>query len=172
MEEGLDTGPVAAQVIEQIRKDDTAGTLANRLGSIGAQLLLETLVKVGNGSVVLHEQDHQAASIAPLLAKSDGYLDFLKTAPNVSALARGVDPWPGAAFQLNGVKVKAFNPVCVTGAGKPGEVLGMNSHGIIVACGDGAVAFAELQIAGHKRMSAKALLIGYPIPPGTILNSA
>jgi methionyl-tRNA formyltransferase len=171
MEEGLDTGPVAATRSERIRPDDTAGSLAARLASLGAQLLVEMLPRIGEGSVALHAQDHAAATLAPPLAKADGQLDFRQPAVLVSARARGVDPWPGAIVSLRGEPAKVFVPTLVAGAGRPGEVLGLLPQGLAVACGEGAVAFAEMQLPGRRRMEAKALLAGRTIPAGTMLGS-
>ena len=171
MEEGLDTGPVAALATESILADDTAGTLANRLAPMGARLLVETLPSIAGGTVVLRKQDHAAATLAPPLTKADGQLDFRQPASVVSARARGVDPWPGATVLLKGEAVKVSLPTLVDGRGQPGEVLGLTSQGLAIACGTGVIAFSEIQLAGHRRMSAKALLAGHPIPPGTILGS-
>jgi methionyl-tRNA formyltransferase len=169
MEEGLDTGPVAASVEETIRDDDTAGTLAGRLASIGSELLVATLPHIEDGSVVLKTQDHAGATLAPLMKKEDGFLDFGVSAPTVSAQARGVDPWPGATVFLAGEPVKVFGPQVVAGQGRPGEVQGLVPQGLVVACADGAVAFAELQMPGRRRMPAAAVLAGHPIPAGTLL---
>jgi methionyl-tRNA formyltransferase len=170
MEEGLDTGPVAARVAEPILVDDTAGTLSSRLAPLGARLLVETLSMIADGGVALREQDHALATLAPPLEKADGRLDFRQPAAMVAARARGVDPWPGAAVVLDGTLSKVFLPRVVAGRGTPGEVLGLVPHGLAVACGDGAVAFAEIQLPGRKRMPARALLAGHPIHPGTILG--
>ncbi len=169
MEEGLDTGPVAALAKDAIRDDDTAGSLADRLAPLGARLLAETLPRIGAETVVLQPQDHAAATFAPLLKKEDGLLDFGQSAPSVSAQARGVDPWPGATVVVAGAPTKVFRPTLVAGSGRPGEVLGLVPAGLAVACGEGALAFAELQMPGRKRMLAQALLAGHRIPPGTIL---
>jgi methionyl-tRNA formyltransferase len=170
MEEGLDTGPVAALATEIIREDDTAGTLAGRLAPIGARLLVETLPLIGEGRATLKEQDPGGVTLAPPLTKDDGRLDFTQTARAVSARARGVDPWPGATVYLDGELAKVFVPRVVDGLGKPGQVLALGPHGMVVSCGEGAVAFGEIQLPGRKRMSAKALLAGHPIPPGTMLG--
>jgi methionyl-tRNA formyltransferase len=172
MEEGLDTGPVAALATEMIRDNDTAGSLAGRLAPLGAQLLINTLPRIADGSVQLYEQDHGTATIAPPLTKADGQLDFTQPSRTVSSRARGVDPWPGAMVFLEGETVKVFLPTIVSAEGKPGLVLGLFSQGLAVACSDGAVAFAELQIPGRKRMPAKNLLAGHPIPPGTMLGGS
>jgi methionyl-tRNA formyltransferase len=169
MEEGLDTGPVAACREESIAETDTAGTLAERLAQLGADLLLQTLPRIADGSVVLQTQDHAAATLAPLLKKEDGILDFSAPAILVSAQARGVDPWPGATVFLAGELMKVFAPTVVSGQGAPGEVMGRGPEGLTVACGQGAIAFAELQLAGRKRMPASAVLAGHPIPPGARL---
>lgn len=170
MEAGLDTGPVAAQVREPIGPYDTAGMLAPRLASLGAKLLLATLPSISDGSVVLREQDHAAATLAPPLEKADGRLDFAQPAAAVSAHARGMDPWPGASVMLDGESVKVFAPRIVAGSAEPGRVLGVTPEGLVVACRDRAVAFGELQFPGRKRMPAKALVAGHPIPPGARLS--
>jgi len=170
MEKGLDTGPVAALVREPIRADDTAGSLSARLAPLGARLLAETLPRIAAGTVELREQDHTSATLAPPLTKADGQLDFGQAAQVVSARARGVDPWPGATVLLHGESAKVFFPAMVDGQGQPGEVLGLRPQGLAIACGTGVIAFSEIQLPGRKRMSAKALLAGHPIPSGTIVS--
>jgi methionyl-tRNA formyltransferase len=169
MEAGLDTGPVSAQEVEPIRDDDNAGTLAARLAPLGAELLMQTLPRIADGTLVVHEQDHAAATLAPPLEKQDGRLDFAQTARMVSTRTRGVDPWPGATAMLDQEPAKLFRPTLVDGGGAAGEVLGLRAEGLAIACGTGAVAFAELQLPGRKRMLAKALVAGRPIPTGTLL---
>ena len=171
MEEGLDTGPAAALATEPILVDDTAGTLAKRLAPLGARLLLETLPRISDGTVVLQKQDPAAATLAPPLAKADGQLDFQQPACVVSARARGVDPWPGATLLLEGEVAKVFLPTIMDGQGQPGEVLGLMSQGLAIACGTGVIACSEIQLPGRKRMPAKELLAGHPIPSGIILGS-
>ncbi|MGO9290779.1 MAG: methionyl-tRNA formyltransferase [Polyangia bacterium] len=172
MEEGLDTGPVAAWEEEPIRDDDTAGTLAERLALLGSKLLVETLPRIADGSVTLQVQDETGATLAPLMKKEDGYLDLGAPARAVSAQARGVDPWPGATVFLVDQPVKVFGARVIEGQGAPGEVQGLVPQGLAVACGGGAVAFAELQMPGRKRLPAAAVLAGHPIPVGTRLRSA
>jgi methionyl-tRNA formyltransferase len=170
MEEGLDTGPVAARAETPIGAEETAGVLAERLATLGADLLVETLPRIEAGAITLEPQDHARATLAPLLRKEDGLLDFRSPAAAVSAQARGVDPWPGPAATLEGEPVKLFGPRVVAGQGAPGEVLGLREAGLVVACGEGAVAFAELQLPGRKRLPAAAVLAGRPIPAGSRLG--
>jgi methionyl-tRNA formyltransferase len=170
MEQGLDTGPVAACRTTPIGDEDTAGTLAARLSRMGADLLLETLPVIAAGQVSLTVQDHARATLAPMLTKDDGLLDFQQPDRLVSAQARGVDPWPGAFAWLGDEPLKLFAPTVVGGQGDRGEVLGLTPAGLSVACGAGAVAFAELQLPGRKRLPAAAVLAGRPIAPGTRLR--
>jgi methionyl-tRNA formyltransferase len=172
MEEGLDTGPVAASLEESIRDDDTAGTLADRLATRGSQLLAASLLRIADGTVTPRVQDEAGATLAPLMKKEDGYLDLGANARVVSAQARGVDPWPGATVFLGGEPVKVFGPRVIGGQGAPGEIQGLAPQGLAVACGEGAVAFAELQMPGRRRMPAAAFLAGHPIPAGERLNRA
>lgn len=171
MEEGLDTGPVAACAEELISVEDTASSLSERLSRLGAQILIQTLPRIANGDVVLRAQEHAAATLAPLMRKEDGHLDFVQTAAAVSARARGVDPWPGAVAFLKGEPIKLFRPRVVAGRGAPGEVLGLGPDGLSIACSEGAIAFAELQLPGRKRLASGAVLAGHPIPAGTRLGT-
>jgi methionyl-tRNA formyltransferase len=170
MEEGLDTGPVVALATEAISPTDTAGQLSGRLATRGAQLLVQTLPNIALGALAIHEQDHAAATLAPPLSKSDGQLDFRQSALAVSARARGVDPWPGATASIVGETARLFHPTVVAGSGIPGEFLGLSPQGLVIACGDGAVAFAEVQMPSRKRMPSKALLAGHPIRPGIVFG--
>jgi methionyl-tRNA formyltransferase len=170
MEAGLDTGPVVASVETPISEDDTGGTLAARLSQLGADLLIQTIPRIAGSSVVAVPQDHPRHTLAPMLKKEDGWLDFGAPAHALSARARGVDPWPGPTATLAGEPIKLFAPRVVAGQGSPGTVLGMAAEGLVVACGDGAVAFGELQLPGRKRLPAAAVVAGHPIPAGTVLG--
>lgn len=178
MEAGLDTGPVAAVVETAITDDDTTGTLSERLSRMGADLLAETLPRIAARQITLTPQDDSAATLAPLLTKEAGHLAFAQPARAVSARARGVDPWPGATALLDGEVLKLFRPRVVEAGvhasarvvAPPGTVLRADGDGLVVACGDGAVAFGELQLPGRKRLPTGMVLNGHPIEPGTRLG--
>jgi methionyl-tRNA formyltransferase len=170
VEEGLDTGPVLARREEAIHPDDTAATLSARLSLSGADLLMQSLPLIESGGITLEPQEESRATLAPLLEKQHGLLDFHLPARLVSAQARGVDPWPGPTALLEAEPIKLFRPTVLDGQGAAGEVLGLAPEGLKVACGEGAVAFAELQLAGRKRLPAAALLAGRPIAVGTRLR--
>ena len=173
MEAGLDTGPVGAVRRLPIAADDTTGSLSEKLASLGAGLLAEILPAIVAGRVAFAPQDHAAATLAPPLTKGDGRLDFGRPARLVSAQARGVDPWPGATGLLDGEPLRLYTPRLVPAGGpggRPGEVLGLLPEGLAIACADGAIAFAELQLPGRRRLPAAAFLAGRPIAPGTGLG--
>ena len=172
MEEGLDTGPVVACREEPITAEDTAGSLSARLCRLGADLLGETLPAIAAGTIREVPQDHSRATLAPMLSKEDGILDFSRPAALVSAHARGVDPWPGASAALPEGPLKLFGPRVLPGGhppAEPGTVLGLVADGLAIACQTGAVAFSELQLPGRKRLPAAAVLAGHPIAKGTSL---
>jgi methionyl-tRNA formyltransferase len=171
MEAGLDTGPVAAVRTLPIADDDTTGTLSDKLSRLGAELLVQTLPAIAGGSVVLRPQDDAAATLAPPLTKGDGLLRWEQPARLVSAQARGVDPWPGATTLLAGEPLKLFAPRVATGAAEgSGIVVEAGAGGLVVGCGEGtAIAFAELQFPGKRRMAAG--LARDRIPRGTRLGS-
>jgi methionyl-tRNA formyltransferase len=141
------------------------------------------LPRIAAGDADLRAQDDRQASLAPPLRKEDGRLDFTQPARAVAARARGVDPWPGATAILDGEPIKLFHPRVVDpppaappplttiapAPAAPGRVLAAGAGGLLVACGEGAVAFAELQLPGRKRLPASGVLNGHPIPVGTLL---
>ena len=171
MEAGLDTGPTAARCATPIADDDTADTLGKRLAVLGAELLAATLPAIVDGSIVLERQDDARATLAPILRKEDGRLSFALTARQVSARARGVDPWPGATTLLDGQVVKLFGPRVLDGTAvqeraAPGTVVAIDARGLSVACADAPLAFAEIQLPGRKRLPAPAVAAGRAIAVG------
>jgi methionyl-tRNA formyltransferase len=179
MEAGLDTGPVAAVRALEIADDDTTGTLSAKLAELGARLLVDTLPAIVSGTVALQRQDDGAATLAPLLAKVDGIVNFDQPARLVSAQARGVDPWPGATTTLGGESLKLFAPrivepasvEVVRGQQPPGLIRDVTADGLLVSCADDGqlIAFAELQFPGKRRMPAA--LARDRLPPGTRLGT-
>lgn len=175
MEAGLDTGPVASRATTPIADQDTGGTLAARLSVVGADLLAKTLPSIVAGTVVVKPQDDGQATLAPILKKEDGRLDFSQPARLVSARARGVDPWPGATAPLRGVPIKLFGPRLMSGVlngpggQRPGTVSNVDSRGLHVACSDGEIVFEEVQLPGRKRVAAAAAAAGRALSAGDLL---
>lgn len=179
MDAGMDTGPMLLKKSTPIGEQMTAGELFEKLAPLGAETLREGLALLKEGKLHPEKQDDTQATMAPMLEKETGRVDFARGATRVRDLVRGCDPWPTAHTLLGGEVLKLFRPKRVSGSGTPGQVLGADRDGLIVACGpaggpDGAlnaVAFAELQLPGKKRMPAQALLAGRPIPTGTQLGA-
>jgi methionyl-tRNA formyltransferase len=168
LDAGMDTGPMLAKKAEPIRDDDTAGTLAARLAEVGATLMIEALDRLTQ--LTPEKQDDALATMAPMLEKETGKIDWSQPARAVSCLVRGVDPWPGAYATLGAEILKIWGARVVAGKGAPGEVLGVDRDGLTVACGEGAVALAELQLPGKKRLGAQVFASGRKVPAGTILT--
>lgn len=170
MEPGLDTGPVGGRVEVAIADDETAGSLEAKLAPLAADLLRRSLPAIATRTLILEPQDHAAATVAPPLRKADGHLDFRRTAAEVSAWARGVDPWPGAFATAGDEIVRLFRPRIEAASGAPGSVLAADASGLLVACGMASVRFGELQLPGRRRLPAAAVLAGWAARPGLVLT--
>jgi methionyl-tRNA formyltransferase len=164
IDEGLDTGDILLQQEEGIEPDDTAVTLAPRLASIGAQLMIETLRGLENGSVHPRAQNHEEATLAPILKREDGLIDFNRTAPEIVNRMRGFQPWPGAYTSFRGKNLALHRAsLAATGLGPitPGE-LRVAGEDLFVGCGQStAIAVLELQPEGKRRMTARDFVHGY-----------
>lgn len=175
LDEGMDTGPVWRTRVVDIDPEETSGELLARLAPIGADELLAVIDQLAAGgdapdaAVAPVAQDPARATHAPMLAKADGAIDFTRPAAEVAARIRGVDPWPGAHAALRGQLVKLFRARAIAGAGAPGRVLAIGPDGAHVACGDGAVVIADLQVPGRKRLAIAQLAVGRGIAVGDVL---
>lgn len=173
MDVGLDTGPMLGKLTVPIPETMTAGELFFALAPLGPAIVLEGLAQLRAGTLVAEEQDHSRATLAPMLEKDTGRVDFAQAATTVRDLVRGCDPWPSGTTLLDGEPLKLFGARTAPGQASvaPGTVLAADKHGLIVACGDGAaVSFAEIQLAGKKRLPVGAVVLGRPIPVGTRLG--
>ncbi|MCB9596944.1 MAG: methionyl-tRNA formyltransferase [Sandaracinaceae bacterium] len=166
MDEGMDTGPVLACASTPIDPDETGGALGTRLAQMGADLIVAELPRWVAGAITPTPQDHARATMAPLIDKEDGRIDWRRPARAVHDRVRGLHPWPGAFTTLGDTTLKVHSTRVVEGGGAPGEVLRADASGIVVACGEGAVAIHELQLAGKRRLEAGPFLGGHPIDVG------
>ena len=170
MDVGLDTGDVLLDVRTPIGPDETAAELSARLAPMGAALLVETLARLDE--IVPCPQDHAAATLAPLLTKDDGRLDWSRPAAALHDQARGLNPWPGAWTLLRGEVLKVHRTAVVAGdvAGSaPGAVLATGG-GLRVAAGDGILEIVEGQLPGKPRRSGRDLVNGARIEVGEVLG--
>ena len=159
----MDAGDIIEVSKTKIGPDETAGELLDRLAVLGAQLLSKTLGRMAAGDVERTEQDHGAATYAPMLDKTMCPIDWNKTAQQVHDHVRGMNPWPVATMELMGNKFKVYATAIVTGKGEPGAVLGLTKTGLVMACGEGAVEIRILQAEGGKRMAAPDYFRGHPL---------
>jgi methionyl-tRNA formyltransferase len=170
LDAGMDTGPMLASREEPIPDDATAGAMHARLAEVGAALLDDRWDELAAGRLPPVAQDEALATHAPMLDKETGRVDFAKGARAVCDLVRGCDPWPGAFTVLGTDVVKVFACRRIAARGEPGVVLDVDRDGLLVGCGVDTVAIGELQLPGKKRMPARALVQGRPIPRGTRLG--
>ncbi len=169
MDEGMDTGPILATATTVIERDEDAASLGERLSKLGAELLRKELARYVDGALISTPQDDAKATMAPLLDKADGRIDWNKPAREVHNHIRGMNPWPGAFAALGGRRIKVYRSRDSTldpeGA-SPGEVIALDSEGILVACAQGTIELQELQESGRKRVDARAFITGRSIRVG------
>ena len=159
MNEGLDTGDILGKVATRIRPGETTGLLHDRLAKKAGPLLLYLLERAKKGKLKSVRQNSQEASVAPRMKKEDGKIDWAKNPEEIDAHIRAMQPWPGAyAWVPDGTDqkmLKIFSVILSKRAkGKPGEIVEINSHGILVAAKKGGVLLREVQLEGRKRMTA------------------
>ena len=160
---GLDTGDILLQREVPIASDDTAETLAPGLAAIGADLMAETLRGLESGSIYPAPQDHARATLAPILKKEDGRIEFARTATEIFNRMRGFQPWPGAYTLFKGktLQVHRVHPAENAGTLAPGEIAAEGTR-LLVGCGQAtALELLELQVEGKRRMSAADFINGY-----------
>jgi len=191
MDEGLDTGPVLARRALAIGPNETAGELAERLSQLGAQLLTEELPRYLGGALVAVPQEHDQMTLAPILEKTHGEIDWRKSAQQVHDLVRGMTPWPGAYTRLAAgttlkvhtthiaekagvVAAQRSDAHVAAGAGMgaaPGTVLHADrASGLVIACGAGALALDAVQPEGKRRMATTDYLAGRALGVGDVLG--
>ncbi|HEX4321024.1 MAG TPA: methionyl-tRNA formyltransferase [Acidobacteriaceae bacterium] len=173
LEEGLDTGPILLQQQISIRPEHSAVDLFVELSAKGAPLVVETLAGLADGSLKPQPQDHSQATLAPILDREDGRMDFVaRTAIELWNRWRGFQPWPGAFTTLGGKKliVHQLQPVGQPESAEPGQ-LSVENQRLFVACAHGtALELLEVQPEGKNRMTAAEFLRGNLIAPGTRLG--
>jgi len=158
---GLDTGDILLQKEIPIASDDTAETVAPRLAAIGADLMVETLHGLRAGTVQPFPQDHSRATLAPILKKEDGQIEFRRSAQEISNRLRGFQPWPGAYTTFRGKNLHIWSAKPASRSLPPAELAIDNGH-LLAGCGQGtSLDLLEIQLEGKKRMAAGDFLHGY-----------
>jgi methionyl-tRNA formyltransferase len=164
MDEGLDTGDVLLQRVLPIAAEDSAETLAPRLAALGGEALVAALALLEVGGIVPVRQDGTKATLAPILKKEDGKVDWTLPAPRIADRLRGFSPWPGAFTTLDGRTVKLLSARAEdapASGGAPGEARRVAGNGLAVACGAGtSLLVARVQPEGKAPQDALAFLNG------------
>jgi methionyl-tRNA formyltransferase len=175
---GLDTGDILMQREIPIASEDTAETLGPKLASIGADLVVETLRGLESGQVRPTPQDHSRATLAPILKKEDGRMDFARSARDLFNRLRGFQPWPGAFTTFKGKTLQVHRAQPLQDAVKltPRQIV-VEGTRLFVGCGkdedkdtDTALELLEVQLEGKRRMSAQEFINGYRPKPGDHLG--
>ena len=173
MDQGLDTGPILRREKIPIGAHETSGELHHRLADRAADFLINTLQHLVENSICETPQDDTHATYAEKISRDTGRILWDRPADHISALIRGLDPWPGAYTTVNGKTLKLFSPrvVKVGGTGMaPGRVREHSREGLLVETGDGVILLKGLQLAGKKRLGALDFLRGFSLKPGTLFG--
>ena len=184
MDVGLDTGDMLEKTVIPIEEKETGGSLHDKLSLAGGALILSTLKKLEEGTLVRTPQTDEGTCYAKMLTKSLGDIDWNQSAVSIERLIRGLNPWPSAYTMWNGKTIKIWSADVTTSREAaaflsesgvpsetgitPGTVVCSDKHSLVVCTGDGLLSVRELQMEGKKRMDTPAFLRGYPIPEGDV----
>ena len=173
---GMDTGEILLQKEMEIGPAETAPELAARMSELGAPLMVETLRGVAAGSIVPRPQNHEQASLAPLLKKQDGLIDWSRTAQEIFHRIRGFAPWPGAYSTFRGQNCHIWGEPVSNGLGDrsshavssavPGSLLAQGSELLILCGGTTYLRLHAVKLEGRKRVTASEFLNGAHLLPG------
>jgi len=193
MDVGIDTGDMILQIKIPITAEETGGSLHDKLAFVGADLLIDALIKIENGTVIRTVQENSKATYVKMLDKDMGNIDFTATAVQIERLIRGLNPWPSAYTYLEGKTLKLWqasveqceandlqcdaiakqceaNDLQCEAIASPGEIIEIRKDSLVVMTGEGALVIKELQLEGKKRMTTEAFLNGYSLSVGTKLG--
>ena len=166
MSEGLDEGAVLLGEETPITAEDTAASLSERLSRIGAGLLPRALGAIERGAAVETEQSGEP-TYARKIISAEARIDWTRPAVEIDRHIRGLSPFPGAWFEIDGVRVKALMSRLSEGRGRPGEAL---DDALKIACGDGAVRLVQVQREGKGRQSNTEFVRGFPVAEGAVVG--
>lgn len=175
MDEGLDTGDILIQDVLSIGRRETAGSLHDRLAALAPAVLLKGLDQIAKGKAARTKQDPEKSSYVKKMTKEHGHIDWSRPQVEIDRHIRAMTPWPSAYSWLpepgDQKMLKIFGTILSKRAkGRPGEVVRVDKHGILVAAGEGGLLLREVQIEGRKRLHAAEFARGYNLPVGTILE--
>ncbi|MFN3815297.1 methionyl-tRNA formyltransferase [Brevundimonas sp.] len=166
MSEGLDEGPILLSEVLDIRDDDTAATLSDRMAHVGAGLWPRALAAIERGGATPVEQAGEP-TYAKKITPAEARIDWSRPATELDCHIRGLSPFPGAWFEgPDGTRIKALMSRVEDGSGAAGEAL---EDQLLIACGSGAVRLTRVQREGKGAQGVEEFVRGYPIAAGTVL---
>lgn len=161
MDEGMDTGAILMQETIPIGPEDTAGAVTEKLALLGAKLITTALPLLASGKLTPVAQDGTKATVAPLLKKGDGLIDWRLPARDIHNRARGLSPWPGAYSYLDKTMVKLIATGVLDGTGEPGSLYEIDKSTLAAGTGSGLLRIVSIQPEGKKPMSAGEFMRGH-----------
>ncbi len=177
MDKGVDTGDILLQEKLHIGPEDTAGSLSGKLAELGGKALGAALDLLRLDKLNPTQQNNNLSSLAPLLNKEDGLVNWSHSAVQISCQIRGLDPWPTTYTTYSGKRLRLFSPevadksLCLgCSISEPGIICTANRDGLLITTGDGCLLIKEIQAEGSRRMSVDAFLSGHTIQSGTLLG--
>ncbi len=166
MDAGLDTGDMLLREAVQIAPDATTGALHDTLAALGGRLIVDALGRLARGELTAEAQPRTGVTYAHKIDKAEARLDWRRPAVELERAVRAFDPFPGAIVSHDGAQFKLWRAEVVDRHGAPGEVLGADADGLVIACGSGALRVTELQLAGGRRQPTAAALPKLALSPG------
>ena len=171
LDAGLDTGDMLLAHTVPISREETAVDVYETLAPVGAELMVKTLAGLECESIFPQPQDHALATLAPILTRDDGWMDFSRTAEQIYNRWRGFQPWPGAHTILRGRKLIVQRMHLVSSGSGEAGVLEVQGDQLMVGCGGGdLLTLDEVQMEGKRRMSAAEFLRGNQVRSGERLG--
>lgn len=171
MEEGMDTGDMIAKAKTDVGEKNVE-ELHRELAQMGAELLMENLAQILDGTAQKEAQDDSQATYAPMVFKQDGILDYTKSAKQLCCLIRGMNSWPVASTSYRGNVVKVWEAQAIKkeSQAQPGTVISVDKTGLRVACGEGILNITRLQFPGKRAMPVSDYIKGNTIETGVVLG--
>ncbi len=171
IDEGLDTGDILLQQRVPISSEQNSMELSPVLANVGAELMVQTLAGLENGTLLATGQDHLQATLAPILQREEGRIDWQRPAQHIFNRWRGFQPWPGAFTSFRGKKLGLHAMRVADSIVAPPGTLTRSGNRLFVACGeDTSLEIMELQVEGKRRMPVDAFLNGISLTPGERLG--
>ena len=173
MNEGIDTGDMIAKKQVRLAEDETGGSLFDRLADTGAELIVETMKMLEEGTAEFTPQNSEEATHTSMISKELGSIEWSKPAAEIERLIRGLNPWPSAYTRLKGKTFKIWKAqvVEVSSSDKPGTIIKIGKDELLVQTGEGALSLIEVQLEGKKRMDVASFLRGCQIEEGIVLTN-